>query len=352
MHIVTEGKDRGWCRCEKCGVLLLPDEKRYVAHLKKCDGLVNDLVPAPKPLTVRDPVVKPMSPNEYEEFVAKLVATLDVCRRGTVYRNKQYPGVRQPGTYEIDIAVEFMVGDCLKFLLIVECKNWTKPVDRPVIQNLIQTRDAVGANKAAIASPVGFTKEAADVAKSHGVACWVVATDKRVIIGAMHTEPPLNELFSSLRYRLFESCQGWLGLPDYRSMKWRELMARGVITMVGDRTRKWMTWTDKFRDDDGILSSEGERVFDEWYCGSLAEAYVATMSLEHVDNTAHASFREWRLEMSRLLMRNGLSATETDTVLQAVVCGKLSTWITWAKANNVSLQTVGATVHAVRLYAR
>ena len=70
--------------------------------------------------------------REFERLVANVVAGLDVCKKGTIFRNRRYPGIRQPGTYEVDISLEFSVGDALFFLVIVECKNWSKPVDRPV----------------------------------------------------------------------------------------------------------------------------------------------------------------------------------------------------------------------------
>jgi len=38
MQIITEGKDKGWCRCERSGGLLVPDSARYAAHLQECDG--------------------------------------------------------------------------------------------------------------------------------------------------------------------------------------------------------------------------------------------------------------------------------------------------------------------------
>lgn len=116
-----------------------------------------------------------MNAQEYENYVAELVSQLDVFSAAKIYRNKQFEGIRQPGQYEIDIGVEFFLGSSLRFLLIIECKNWGRPIDRPVVQKLIQTRDAISAHKAALVSPVGFTKEAIEVAQSHGVALWTIA---------------------------------------------------------------------------------------------------------------------------------------------------------------------------------
>lgn len=116
-----------------------------------------------------------MDASQYEEYVLELVRQLEFCRNATISRNVRFVGKRQPGQYEIDIAVEVALGSVARFLLIVECKNWSRPVDRPVVQKLTQTRDAIAAHKAAIASPVGFTKEAIKVAEVHGIALWVIA---------------------------------------------------------------------------------------------------------------------------------------------------------------------------------
>ena len=116
-----------------------------------------------------------MTPSEYEEYVSCLVSQLDCFRNAIIVRNQKFDGVRQPGQYEIDVALRVVLSETIDFFLIVECKNWSRPVDRPVIQKLAQTRDALAAHKAAVASPVGFTKEAVQVAEAHGVALWVIS---------------------------------------------------------------------------------------------------------------------------------------------------------------------------------
>jgi WD40 repeat protein len=36
MKIITTGDDAGWCRCEYCGCLLLPEESKYILHIATC----------------------------------------------------------------------------------------------------------------------------------------------------------------------------------------------------------------------------------------------------------------------------------------------------------------------------
>lgn len=142
-----------------------------------------------------------MTPKEYEDYVESLISELDFWKDGQIFRNHYYPGVRQPGSYEVDIAIEIKKTDKIFLRFIVECKNWKRPVDRPVVQKLEQTRDAIGAHKAAIASPVGFTDEAIKVAKTLGISLWVIAENK-----PWHSRNafPLRTRVGALRFAFFE----------------------------------------------------------------------------------------------------------------------------------------------------
>jgi len=42
MQLITAGRDKGWCRCERCGCLLVPDVVLYGEHLEQCDGSGRD----------------------------------------------------------------------------------------------------------------------------------------------------------------------------------------------------------------------------------------------------------------------------------------------------------------------
>lgn len=127
-----------------------------------------------------------MSPKEYERYVEELLRHLEFGPAAVIRRDDSIPGVRQPGEYQIDISVRSKVAGKIDFLLIVECKNWIRPVDRPVVQKIVQTRDAVAAHKAAVVSPVGFTQGAVDTAAANGVALWVVSrTQWMVVMGAV-----------------------------------------------------------------------------------------------------------------------------------------------------------------------
>jgi hypothetical protein len=130
-----------------------------------------------------------MTPSEYEQYVEKLVREMNLGPQARVLRNQKYTGVRQPGLYEVDIAIEIDFENRLKVLIIVECKNLGRRVDRPALQKMIQTRDAIAAHKAAIASPRGFSREAIDVARANGVALWVLSEAVWTTVHGMSNNP-------------------------------------------------------------------------------------------------------------------------------------------------------------------
>jgi hypothetical protein len=63
-----------------------------------------------------------MTSSEYEEYVTKIVCQFDFCKRAKISNNRKFQGKRQPGEYEIDIAVEVRFSKAIYFLMIIECK--------------------------------------------------------------------------------------------------------------------------------------------------------------------------------------------------------------------------------------
>lgn len=115
-----------------------------------------------------------MTGSEYEQHVTKFVRQLNFGVPPIIYNNRKFIGKTQPGEYEIDIAVELIFSDAVHFLMIIECKHWKRRVDRPEIQKLIQTKDAISATKAVAVSSKGFSEEAIAVANTRDVALWEI----------------------------------------------------------------------------------------------------------------------------------------------------------------------------------
>src|SRR5262245_39929687 len=158
-----------------------------------------------------------MTSSEYEQYVTKIVRQFGFCKRAKISNNRRFQGKRQPGEYEIDIAVEVRFSEAIYFLMIIECKYWNRSVDRPVIQALAQTRDAISAHKAVVAAINGFSKEAISVAEAHGIALWRVDPEfdkvrKNLIesIAFYRFEIPpediaINKLYSELHSQLLSA---------------------------------------------------------------------------------------------------------------------------------------------------
>jgi hypothetical protein len=157
-----------------------------------------------------------MNFKEYEAYIATVVQGLSICKTVEILRNRKYKGVRQPGNYEIDISCEIQIDNALSFLMIVECKNWKKPIDREQIQKFVQTRDAIAAHKAIFVSPVGYTREAIEVARVHGIALWVISeSEMHVLAGGA----PVAYLVSERMYKVLSGfIYTQLGLDEERDI--------------------------------------------------------------------------------------------------------------------------------------
>ena len=205
-----------------------------------------------------------MSPSEYEEYVAELVRQLDFGSNFSVTKNSKFVGVRQPGEYEIDVAVKIKLAGTIDFLLIVECKNWSRPVDRPVVQKLAQTRDAVAAHKAAIASPVGFSDEAIAVAQANGIALWVIShTAWSIVMGVVGPGPiawfQYRQRVEFVRQVLMTTREGWARrafrklVPEFvrllyliRNEEKRDRQELVLVNVSRTRARKLASWRTAF----------------------------------------------------------------------------------------------------------
>jgi len=73
------------------------------------------------------------------------------------------------GQYRIDITARFrQLG--VEFLVLVECKDHARPVEREDVQVLVDKKRATGAQKAIFFATNGFQKGALEYARVHGVA--------------------------------------------------------------------------------------------------------------------------------------------------------------------------------------
>jgi hypothetical protein len=125
--------------------------------------------------------------SAFEKRVATALQALSVFSgpNARMFRNKVYPGAKDRRGYEIDISFELTLTEGLSVLVIVECKAYTRPVDRDVVQKILQVRDDIAAHKAIVISSHGFRTGAVRLARANGVALWQFV-DRRFIHVSHH----------------------------------------------------------------------------------------------------------------------------------------------------------------------
>jgi Restriction endonuclease len=215
------------------------------------------------------------------------------------------------------------LGGSLFFLLIVECKNWGRAVDRPVIQKLVQTRDAIAAHKAVVASPVGFSEEAVEVARANGVALWQISSKLNYIVSycqRLFTSPYDNSirLFNILQKDLFS----FLGLSVDRG-KYKDDFLQ--VTLVDDSTYE--------HSDDGIVSITVAHV------GGRSHFAVEDISLEMTSQFRSEHFHsaianslevvDWVQRAESMLVRIGCDSALSHNLAIAVVRGQHDIFINY-----------------------
>jgi hypothetical protein len=118
---------------------------------------------------------------DYERIVADVIEAMQIFRATDagattqVFRRKRYSGAQDPHGYEIDVSLEVRLPPGLRLLVIVECKAHSRPVERSVVQQLIQVRDDIAANKAILVSTHGFNEGAIRLAQKSGISLWQYA---------------------------------------------------------------------------------------------------------------------------------------------------------------------------------
>jgi restriction system protein len=89
--------------------------------------------------------------------------------------------VTAEGSYQIDVTARFQqLG--VDFLVLIECKDHSRPVEREDVQVLADRKRAAGAQKAILFATNGFQRGAIEYAKVHGIALI------RIVEGALMYE--------------------------------------------------------------------------------------------------------------------------------------------------------------------
>ena len=116
------------------------------------------------------------------------------------------------GIYQIDIYAKFKaLGTTIK--VIVECKQYKRPVSRDKVETLYSRVNSLGANKGILMSTSGFQSGTIQFAKAHGIALLQVFDN---YIKFMSNSVGYHDLFNALRREYYRQ------YPKYVVQEWSE----------------------------------------------------------------------------------------------------------------------------------
>jgi len=117
-----------------------------------------------------------ITPAEYEQLIAdvcKLAASGILSIPGAVVEQRQKLRGKSGQLHEIDVVVDVQFSG-VRFLTLIECKAWQRPVGVEEVMVLKQRVDDIGAHKGIVVSHNGFQQGAVTFAKPNGIALVIV----------------------------------------------------------------------------------------------------------------------------------------------------------------------------------
>ncbi|MBO4914178.1 MAG: restriction endonuclease [Oscillospiraceae bacterium] len=153
-----------------------------------------------------------ISPVEFEKFcmeTLKAYAAEESLQNFVIKHNQKVE--TYDSTYQIDVLAEYTALGC-KNIVVIECKKYSRNVERAVVAELYSKLQSMGAQKGILISTSGFQSDAVKFAKQHGIALWQVC-DRSIkhYSAAASREIPPHILFQ-LKMEEF--------LPKFIMMEW------------------------------------------------------------------------------------------------------------------------------------
>ena len=106
----------------------------------------------------------------YEQMVAELTDQIVGLKGLVLHRRKVYTG--RDSDHEVDISFEYGAGN-VALLFVVECKDWSRPVQKRDVQAFLHVIRDIGAHKGIMVSRSGYQKGAISVAHALPIP-WVL----------------------------------------------------------------------------------------------------------------------------------------------------------------------------------
>ncbi|OMF10117.1 restriction endonuclease [Paenibacillus sp. FSL H7-0942] len=153
--------------------------------------------------------VASISATDFEKYcfeVLKAYAETEELKDFSILHNQKVQ--TSDGEYQIDIMAEFMALS-VSFKVIVECKRYTRPVEREKIVVLADKVRSLGAHKGILISTSGFQSGAVEYAQQHGIAL-IQIFDKVVMHIQASSYPQVDPILSEFIERS----------PDFYAYQW------------------------------------------------------------------------------------------------------------------------------------
>ena len=109
--------------------------------------------------------------KRFEELVGRIQSELAPDSRVTV--DDRIIGKRTGAERQIDVSVRRMVGQ-FELLIVIDCKDYAKPIDVKDVEEFMGLAQDVGAHKAAMVSAKGFSATAKKRAEDAGIELYRV----------------------------------------------------------------------------------------------------------------------------------------------------------------------------------
>lgn len=154
-----------------------------------------------------------ISPIEFEQVcldALRAYAEKETLPDFNIEHNVKVPA--SDGIYQIDIFADFKaLGTTIK--VVVECKQYKRPVSRDKVETLYSRVNSLGANKGILMSTSGFQSGAIQFAKAHGIALLQVFDNH---IKFMSNSAGNRDLFDALHREYYRR------YPKYVVQEWSE----------------------------------------------------------------------------------------------------------------------------------
>ena len=159
-------------------------------------------------------IVSKISPTDFEEYCIKILTAYAECENLKDFSITHNEKIKTAdGEYQIDIYAEF-VAISVKFKVLVECKRYSRPVEREKVVLLSDKVRSVGANKGVLISTSGFQSGTVEYAKIHGISL-IQIFDKHI----MHIQASASSTIDTKRLEFINQS------PPYYAYQWGVMMS-------------------------------------------------------------------------------------------------------------------------------